>query len=165
MWHLFFRWPPIKNVFFSQPGWFCFYVSSVYVSNVTTIVCGKETLLSISVLIIENDFPAIKTINNSIKQSVTTMPKPFTGRSAGGDGISPTKRHRPVPAWRYPFAQVKTWCVKVVVDEIEWPAQSPDLNPTEPQTSSHRCLISLMLTNLEARNFGISRVQFKYLIY
>lgn len=26
---------------------------------------------------------------------------------------------------------LKTWCVNVGVEELEWPAQSPELNPTE----------------------------------
>ncbi|MCI4389300.1 hypothetical protein PGIGA_G00096420 [Pangasianodon gigas] len=54
-------------------------------------------------------------------------------------------------------SSMKTWCVKVGVEELECPAQSPDLNPTEhlwdelehqlnPRPPhQHQCLISLML--------------------
>ncbi|MCJ8740604.1 hypothetical protein PDJAM_G00060760 [Pangasius djambal] len=38
-------------------------------------------------------------------------------------------RHDNAPVHK--ASSMKTWCVKVGVEELECPAQSPDLNPTE----------------------------------
>ncbi|MCJ8737964.1 hypothetical protein PDJAM_G00030120 [Pangasius djambal] len=93
--------------------------------------------------------------------------KPQRKRALGGGGPAPyaiwgNEETEKKPKFHddatvHKASSMKTWCVKVGVEELECPAQSPDLNPTEhlwdelehrlnPRPPhQHQCLISLML--------------------
>lgn len=48
--------------------------------------------------------------------------------------------------WGFPPSCSKTWLTKFGVVELDWPAESNDLNPRIPLTSSWSTIVPLMLS-------------------